>query len=186
MTARRQPPQDGPIRREESIEDRAVDAFLQYSRPEAVADITGTLPAVGRLQQGPSASDLRQHGLVPLVGIGDGERIVRQKTFEIAEVRPRLAGGGLDPVHVDGLERVEEREVGLARWGDGEPPAFLVRPDAHVLREHVPLHRRQRVLRGPSAPDPGEGLRRRFEQFHARGGAVHPRGPILESQKGGF
>jgi hypothetical protein len=85
MAALGQAPERGPVRRQEMIERRAVDA---KHRPT-------TLPGRSHVSTDWSiltfSGDLGQHSLVPLVDIRIGQARGRGEAPEIAKVRPHVA-----------------------------------------------------------------------------------------------
>ncbi|OLD13579.1 MAG: hypothetical protein AUJ01_15060 [Acidobacteria bacterium 13_1_40CM_3_65_5] len=185
-----QPPQRRPVRRQQMIESRAIDALLANGHPQASADVAWTLPRLNRLKELASIGDLGQHGLMPLVRIRVGQRGRGEEAAQIAEVGPRVPRSRLDPVLIHGFEGIEQREVRLARrhrrskqwWFQ----TLFFGADLHVLSEDIPLRRRERVFEGPSSPDAIERCRWVQKQLVARCCPVHPRGTVLNDEERGF
>ena len=100
-----------------------------------------------------------------------------------------MPGDRRGPVLVHDGERVEERDARLAR-GEGRLRGWilpiLLGAHANVLREHIPLGRRQRVLRFPLSPNLEQRCGRRLQEFRPGDGAIDLGGAVLEGHKGGF
>src|SRR2546428_13512094 len=84
-----QPPQNGPVRRQQMIEGRTIDALLANSHSQAPADVARTLPRVNRLKELASMRDLGQHGLMSLIRVRVRQGGGREEATKIAEVGPR-------------------------------------------------------------------------------------------------